>query len=58
VFVYTKLETVFYEHHGMGYLKKKSTYRVLVGKADGKRKLGRPRRTWENNMNIDNEDIG
>jgi len=26
-------------------------YRVLVGKPEGKRPLGRPRRRWENNIN-------
>jgi len=28
-------------------------YRVLVGKPDGKRPLGRPRRRLENNVKID-----
>ena len=27
-----------------------NAYRVLVGKPEGKRLLGRPRRTWENNI--------
>jgi hypothetical protein len=27
-------------------------YRVLVGKPDGKRPLGRPRRRWENNTRV------
>jgi hypothetical protein len=27
--------------------------RVLVGKPDGKRPLGRPRRTWEDNIKTD-----
>ena len=27
--------------------------RVLVGKPEGKRPLGRPRRRWENNIKID-----
>jgi hypothetical protein len=29
---------------------KRNSYRVLVGKAGGKRPLGRPRRSWENNV--------
>ena len=29
-----------------------------MGKAEGKRKLGRPRRRWENNINIDLKEIG
>jgi hypothetical protein len=28
-------------------------YRILVGKPDGKRKLGRPRRRWEDNIKMD-----
>jgi len=28
-------------------------YRVLVGKPEGKRSLRRPRRRWENNINMD-----
>jgi hypothetical protein len=29
-----------------------------VGKPEGKRPLGRPRRRWENNIRIDLRDIG
>ena len=28
-------------------------YRVLVGKPEGKRPLGRPRRRWEDNIRMD-----
>ena len=27
-------------------------FRILVGKREGKRQLGRPRRRWENNIKI------
>jgi len=30
--------------------KRRSVYRVLVGKSERKRLLGRPRRRWENNI--------
>ena len=33
-------------------------YRVLVGKLEGKRKLGRPRRTWEDNTKMDLQEVG
>jgi hypothetical protein len=33
-------------------------YRVLVGRPEGKRPLGRPRRTWEDNIKMDLRDIG
>jgi hypothetical protein len=28
----------------------KNVYRVLMGKPDGKRRFGRPRRRWENGI--------
>jgi hypothetical protein len=31
----------------------RGVYRVLVGRPEGKRPLGRPRSRWENNINID-----
>jgi hypothetical protein len=33
-------------------------YRVLVGKPEGKRQLGRPRRRWENNITMDLQELG
>jgi len=33
-------------------------YRVLVGKPEGKRPLGRPRRRWEDNIKTDLQEIG
>ena len=30
-----------------------NAYRVLVGKPEGKRPLGRPRRRWEDNIKMD-----
>ena len=32
--------------------------RVLVGKPEGKRPLGRPRRRWENNIKMDLQEVG
>jgi hypothetical protein len=32
---------------------KKNAYRLLVGKPEGKRPLGRPRRRWVNNIKMD-----
>jgi hypothetical protein len=34
-------------------MEKKSAYRLLVGKPDGKRPLGRPRRGWVDNIKMD-----
>jgi hypothetical protein len=37
---------------------KRNAYRILVGKPEGKRPLGRPRRRWVNNIKIDLREIG
>jgi hypothetical protein len=34
------------------------TRRVLVGKPEGKRSLGRPRRRLEDNINVDLQEVG
>jgi hypothetical protein len=36
----------------------KGVYRVLVGKPEGKRPLGRPRRKWEDNIKTDLQEVG
>jgi len=33
-------------------------YRVLVGRPEGKRPLGRPRRRWEDNIKMDIQEVG
>jgi len=33
-------------------------YRVWVGKTEGKRPLGRPRRRWEDNIKMDFQEVG
>ena len=33
-------------------------HRVLVGKPEGKRPLGRPRRRWEDNIKTDLQEVG
>ena len=33
-------------------------YRVLVGKPEGKRPLGRPRRRWVDNIRMDLQQVG
>ena len=33
-------------------------HRVIVGKPEGKRPLGRPRRRWEDNIKIDLQEVG
>jgi hypothetical protein len=37
---------------------KRNAYRILVGKPEGKRPLGRPRRRWVDNIKLDLGEIG
>jgi len=36
---------------------RKGEFRVLVGKPEGKRPLGRPRRRWEDNIKMDLQEV-
>jgi hypothetical protein len=36
----------------------RGVYRVLVGKSEGKRPLGRPRRRWEDNGRMALQEVG
>jgi hypothetical protein len=36
----------------------RGVYRVLVGKPEEKRSLGRPRRRWEDNIKMDLKEVG
>jgi hypothetical protein len=36
----------------------RGVYRVLVGKPEGKRLLGRPRHRWEDNIKMDLQEVG
>jgi hypothetical protein len=37
---------------------KRNSYRLLVGKTEGKRSLGRPRRRWVDNIKMDLGEVG
>ena len=41
-------------HMGVG----RGVYRVLVGKPERKRPLGRPRRRWDDNIKVDHQEVG
>jgi hypothetical protein len=43
-----------YSTHG----DKRNAYRISVGKPEGKRPLGRPRRRWEDKIKIELREIG
>ena len=36
----------------------RGVYKVLVGKPEGKRPLGRPRRRWEDNIKLNLQEVG
>ena len=36
----------------------RNAYRVLVGKPEGKRPVGRPRHRWEDNIKMDLREVG
>ena len=37
---------------------RRGVYRALVGKSEGKRPLGRPRRRWDDNIEMDLQEVG
>ena len=39
-------------------VKRRGVYRVLVGKREGKRQLGRPRSRWVDNIKMDLQEVG
>jgi len=44
--------------HVAGMGEKRGVYRVVVGKPEGKRPLGRPRRRWDDNIKTDLQEVG
>jgi hypothetical protein len=43
-----------YEAGHVAYMReKRGAYRILVGRYEGRRPLGRPRRRWKNNIRLD-----
>ena len=39
-------------------VERRGVYRVLVGKHEGKRLLGRPRRRWKDNIKMEFREVG
>jgi hypothetical protein len=37
---------------------RRGAYRILVGRPEGRRPLGRPRHRWENNIKMDLQEVG
>ena len=53
-----KIETNEMGRACSAYGEVRSVHRVLVGKPEGKRPLGRPRRRWEDNIKMDFQEVG
>ena len=53
-----KIETNEMGRACSAYGEDRGVQRVLVGKPDGKRPLGRPRRRWEDNIKLDLQEVG
>jgi hypothetical protein len=52
-----KLRNMSWAEHLSRMREKRKMYRLLVGKPEGKRPLGRPRRRWVDNIKMDLLDI-
>jgi len=44
--------------HGACMGEERGVYRVLLGKPEGRRPMGRPRRRWVNNIRMDLQEVG
>jgi hypothetical protein len=53
-----KLRKMRWAGHVARMEEKRKVYRLLVGKLEGKKPLGRPRPRWINNINMDLLEIG
>jgi hypothetical protein len=53
-----KLRRMRWAGHVARMGEKRGTYRILVGRPEGRRPLGRPRRRWEDNIKMDLQDVG
>jgi hypothetical protein len=47
-----------WEGHAARMGERRNAYRILVGKPDGRRPLGRPRRRWVDNIKMDLRVVG
>jgi hypothetical protein len=53
-----KLRRMRWAGHVARMGEEREAYRVLVGKPEGRRPLGRPRRRWLDNIRIDLQEVG
>jgi hypothetical protein len=53
-----KSRRMIWAGHVARMVEDRGVHRVLVGKTEGKRPLGRPRRRWEDNIKRDLQEVG
>ena len=53
-----KLKIMRWARHVAHMVEGRGIYRVVVGKPEGKRPLGRPKHRWEDNIEIDLQEVG
>jgi hypothetical protein len=53
-----KSKRMRWEGHVARMVEKRGVHRVVVGKPEGKKPLGRPRRRWEDNIKMDLQEVG
>jgi hypothetical protein len=53
-----KSRKIIWAGHVAGTEERRSTYRVLVGKPEGKRPFGIPRRRWDDNIKMNLQEVG
>jgi hypothetical protein len=53
-----KARRMRWEGHVAGMGEVRGAYNILVGRPEGRRPLGRPRRRWEDNIKMDLKEIG
>jgi hypothetical protein len=58
IFRVIKATRLRWARHVARMVEGRGVYRVLVGKPEGKRPLGRPKRRWEDNIKMDIRQIG
>jgi len=54
----SKSRRVRWVGHAVCMGERKGVYKVVVGKPEGQRPLGRPRHRWEDNIKIDLQAVG
>jgi hypothetical protein len=53
-----KSKRMRWEGHIARMVKMRNSYKILVGKPEGKRPLGRPKRRWEDNIKMELKETG